>query len=277
MYTSANKSYAILLVISSVIGLLFSLFFLVQTWRYREPVTETLQSVVVQTSLVLVTTDQGLDVIDQVVKTVYTSTVFLDTSANQLAQTARDTNQFVGSAGVFMGENLINTITNTQVAIDSAQASAVVIDNLLNTLSRIPLIGINYNPSKPLNVTLGEVSESLDPLQTSLQGFQKSLETTQTNIQEFEQQIFILDKSMVTITKNLEDTQVVLSEYRQQLNSLQVWMDNAQVSLPRWINTLAWLLTLFILWLVLIQVGLLLQAFNVLTVHEVHTTVVDEG
>lgn len=276
MYTTTNKSYAILLVITTVIGLLFSLFFLIQTWRYREPVTKSLQSVVVQTSLVLVTTDQGLDVIDQVVKTVYTSTVFLDTTANELAQTAQDTNQFIGSAGVFLGENLINTITNTQVAIDSSQASAVVIDNLLTTLSRIPLIGINYNPSKPLNVTLGEVSASLDPLQISLIGFQKSLETTQANIQDFEQQIAVLDQTMVTITKNLEDTQVVLDEYREQLHSLQTWMNNAQISLPRWINTLAWLLTFFIIWLVLIQVGLLLQAINVLSVHEAQPTVIDD-
>ena len=276
MYTTMNKTFAVMLVIATVIGLLFSLFFLVQTWRYRQPVTETLQSVVVQTSLVLVTTDQGLDIIDQVVKTVYTSTVFLDTSANELAQTARDTNQFIGSAGVFMGENLINTITNTQTAIDSAQASAVVIDNLLTTLSRIPLIGINYNPAKPLNVTLGEVSKSLDPLQTSLEGFQKSLETTQANIQEFEQQLVILDESVASISKNLEDTQFVLNDYREQLSSFQTLMNDAQVSLPGWINTLVWIVTLFIIWLVLIQLGLLLQAVNILSVREVHPAIIDD-
>ena len=38
------------------------------------------------------------------------------------------------SAGSFVGEDLINTITNTQTALNSAQASAAVIDNILSCL-----------------------------------------------------------------------------------------------------------------------------------------------
>jgi hypothetical protein len=262
MQKITNKALAVLLVATTTLGLIVSLFFLIQIWRYRQPVTEKVQSNLIKTSAILKTTNQGLDIIDLAVKNVYTSTVFIDESASTLGQTIQNTNQFVDSASTFVGENLINTITNTQTAINSAQSSAVVIDNILNTLASIPLIGIKYNPSVPLNVALGDVSKSLDPLQVSLLNFQKDLKTTKSNMQKFEGQITLLNKNVIDIKNNLSSTQVVIDNYRNQLKSLQSGIDTAETSLPRWSKNTALILSFIILWFVLIQVGILLQALN---------------
>jgi hypothetical protein len=158
----SKKTLAFLMVCMSALGILLSLFILFQVWRFRQPVTVKLQSNLNQFSNILQTTDEGLSVIDQVLNNVYTSTLYLGEATNALTQTIQSTNLFIDSAGTFVGEDLINTITNTQTALDSAQASAKVIDNILTAMSRIPLIGINYNPTLPLNTALGEVSTSLD-------------------------------------------------------------------------------------------------------------------
>ena len=139
----------------TALGLLLSLFFLIQIWRFRPPVTDFLQSGINQTSNILQTTGEGLDVIDQVIANVYSTTLYLDDTTNAIAQTVQSTSLFIDLVGAFTGDDLIDTITNTQTALQSAQASAVVIDNILTALSNVPLIGIKYNPSRPLNAALG--------------------------------------------------------------------------------------------------------------------------
>jgi hypothetical protein len=271
-----SKALAILMVCVTTIGLLLTLFFLIQIWRYRQPVTDIFQSGLNQTSAILQTTGEGLGVIDQAINNVYSITLYLDDTTNAVAQTLQSTSLFIDSAGSFVGEDLINTITNTQSALDSAQASAVVIDNILTTLSQIPLIGINYRPSLPLNLALGQVSSSLDPLQGTLKSFQTNLETTQTNMEDFKTQILNLDQNIIAINKNLSSSQAVIVSYRSQVTSLQLWIDKAIISLPKWVNSISWILTIIILWLVMIQISILLQGINLLVNKQADLEVVSE-
>ena len=147
MSVAAKKIIGIVMVVIAVFGFLLSGFLLYQVWHFRQPVITGLESGLDHASSLLQTTDEGLAVIDQVVSNVYTSTLYLNDATNALAQTMQSTNSFMDSAGSFVGEDLINTITNTQTALNSAQASAAVIDNILSTISKVPFIGINYDPT----------------------------------------------------------------------------------------------------------------------------------
>lgn len=260
-----NKALSVLMIIVTSLGLLLSLFFLFFTWSIREPATVRLQAAATTTADILETTGQGLEIIDQVLVNVYSSTVALEDSATALADMIESSSVFVDSAGGFLGEGLINTITNTQTAIDSAQETASVIDNILNTLSRIPLIGIDYNPSRPLGNALGDVSESLDPIQGTLTDFQQNLQDTRTSMQEFSSQVQSLEQNISNINQNLLATQQTIDEYQTRLSSFQAWMENAIDQLPTWITTTCWIITLIIFWFMLIQVALMLQAINNLT------------
>jgi len=161
-----------------------------------------------------------------------------------------------------VGEDLINTITNTQKTLNSAKTSAQVIDNIMSALSRVPLIGIKYDASQPLNTAIGKVSDSLNPFQGSLKTFQTNLEATRKNMQAFNDQLVLLDQNIKDINKNLDSSRKVIDNYRTQVTSLQASMHKTQISLPTWVNTTCWILTIIILWLVTIQIGLLSQAFN---------------
>jgi len=259
------------MIVVTSLGLLLSLFFLFFTWSVREPATVRLQAVATTTADILETTGQGLEIIDQVLVNVYSSTLALEESASALAGMIESSSVFVDTAGGFLGEGLINTITNTQTAIDSAQETASVIDNILTTLSRIPLIGIDYNPSRPLGNALGDVSESLDPIQGTLTEFQQNLQDTRTSMQEFSTQVQSLEQNIANINQNLLATQQTIDAYQIRLSSLQVWMDNAVDQLPTWITTLCWIITLIIFWFILIQIGIMLQAINNLTGERVKT------
>lgn len=276
MSLGSRRVLSIMMVCLTALGILLSIFILFQVWRNRPSITDKLQSTLEQSSSILQTTDEGLSVIDQVIGNVYTSTIYLDEATQAFSQTVRSTNLFLDSAGTFIGENLITTITNTQVALDSAQASAKVIDNILSTISHIPLIGINYNPTLPLNIALGQVSSSLDPLQGTLKGFQTNLTTTQANMQGFTEQISVLDKNITAINKNLRQAQKTIDSYRSQVTSLKSWVDRAKNELPHWITTLSWTLTIIILWLVIIQIAIMLQGITLLTPDRANQVVINE-
>lgn len=265
MSRGVRKLLAFLIICLTAVGIIFSIFLIFQVWHYRQPVTEKLQSNLDQFTSVLQITDDGLVVIDQVVKNVYTSTLYLDEATQALSQTVMSTSSFMDTAGTFVGDNLMSTITNTQTALGSAQASARVIDNILNAMSHIPLIGITYNPAVPLNTALGDVASSLDPLQTTLKNFQTNLEKTSTNMQDFSGQISDLNKNILTMQKNLNQAKVTINKYRQQVNSLKSWLVEAKTNLQGWVTTAAWVLSIIIVWLVIIQIAIMLQGFTVLT------------
>ena len=265
MQTTSKKVFGVVMILLSAIGFLLSIFFVVEIWRYRQPVTSQLESGLQVSSGILQTTDDGLVVINQVVKNVYTSTQTLNDATIVLGQAMTSTIQFMGTAGTLVGEDLVNTITNTQSALDSAQASAVVIDDVLTGLSKLPLVGITYQPTVPLNTALGNVSASLDPVQQSLKQFQGDLLATQTDMQQVGNQIMGLDNQILTINQNLAQAEITIADYRLQVSRLISSIDKAQSLLPTWITTAAWILTLFIVWLVLIQAGTLLQGIILIT------------
>jgi hypothetical protein len=265
MRSTLEKTIAVLMVCVTTIGILLSLFFLFQTWRLRQPVTDRLQSALAQSSAILQTTTVGLDIVDQVVTSVYSSTLYMDDATSAMAQTIESTDSFFDTAGTFVGEDLINTITNTQRTLESAQSSALVIDNILTTLSNVPLIGINYDPSLPLSSALGEVSNSLDPIQGTLKSFQGNLITTQANMKELKDQLQNMEQNINKITTNLASAQTVIDNYRTRVSALQSWVAKAKISLPTWVTTLCVIITVIILLLILVQAAILLQGIYLLS------------
>ncbi len=265
MNTGMKKVFSIVMIILSAIGLILSVALIIGVWSFRQPVTQKLQSGVTKATTLLQTTDEGLSVIDQVIQNVYSSTIFLDDSSKALANTIQDSNSFIDNANSFVGQELINTITNTQTALDSAKASAAVIDNLLTTLSKVPLIGVNYSPSTPLNTAIGQVSDSLDPMVESLKNFQSNLKTAQSGIQSFSDQITVLEQDIARIKLNLAKAQTAIDKYHTQVQSMIDSLQNIHTSLPRWMTALCVILTLVILWVMVVQTSFLIQAISVLT------------
>lgn len=261
MHPNSRKTFAKLIVAVSVIGLLLSIFMLVEIWRLRTPVTAHLLEGTNQVSTLLQTTADGLTTMDRMVSNVYTSTENLKSVSQSFVQTMQSTDTFIGSAGSFVGGDLVNTITNTQVALESAQASAVVIDNLLSTLSKVPLIGIQYNPALPLNVALGEVASSLDPLKGSLKDFQFNLGSTQTNMQIFSSQVTLMEQNITAINQNLLTVRTIILDYHTQLSGLQESVDRTRDALGRWVNLSCWILTLVIFWFSCVQLANLLHGW----------------
>jgi peptidoglycan hydrolase CwlO-like protein len=264
MSTIAKKIFGLVMISLSAIGVLLSIFLIVEIWRFRQPVTGALQAGLDHTTSLLQTTDDGLYIINQVVSNVYSSTQYLDDATQTLADTMQSTNSFIDTASSFVGQDLASTITNTQTALSSAEASAAVVDNILGAITNIPFIGLNYNPGTPLSKAIAGVSSSLDPVQNSLKSFQSNLQSTQSNMQSLGDQIESLNSKIVVINQNLSQAKSTIESYRTQVNSLKATVTRVKGNLSAWVTGIAALLTVIILILLMLQVAIILQGITLL-------------
>lgn len=90
----------------------------------------------------------------------------LEQTLTTTAETVESADPMLGEVSRLMKDQLPATILATQQSLATAEQSAEVIDNLLKSLSGIPLIGpsIGYQPEVPLSDALGQVADSLDGL-----------------------------------------------------------------------------------------------------------------
>jgi len=251
-----------LMIFAALISLLVSIYFIFQIWRLRQPVTDGLVSNLSLLYDTTLTSEIGLMVIDATVLNISETITTLEDSTVSLAQTIHDTGLLADSFSTLMGEDFPTIITNTQSALDSAQSSAVVIDNVLNSLAAIPLIGIDYDPEVPLSQALGQVSLSLSPLPTQFIGIQGDLNSTHTDLLAAEESIIVISQNLQVINTNLGATQTVIDQYQEEVSTLKTRLKDSRTSAPDWVRDGAWILTFIIVWLVINQIGMLVEGID---------------
>ena len=171
-----KRIIGILLIIGAVGGILFSLFGLVEMWRIRPAVTKTAVENLALVDQTLSTTQQALTIVGQVVQTTMADVATLQATSTAVAQAIQDTTPGFDSIISLTGKDLPAAVTATQSSLASAQSSALVIDNVLTTLTSIPFLPISaYAPAVPLHTALGQVSASLNTLKPALATINTSL------------------------------------------------------------------------------------------------------
>src|SRR5437868_13463331 len=84
-------------VVAAVAGIVFSVYGLVQIWRYRPVVTKTVTDNLVLFDQTLSTTQQGLIIVGRVVQTTTLDVASLQTTTEAMARAIHDTNPMLDS------------------------------------------------------------------------------------------------------------------------------------------------------------------------------------
>lgn len=260
---------AILLAVSSII---FSLFLLVRLWQIQDPLEENLISVFLLFSETFTTTHESLDLINDTLDNALQNITGLQDAMLAMAQTLNDTGSLIDDLNSLVDKDLPLTISTTQISLESAGASAAVIDDVMTTLSRIPLLNLTYEPETPLNIALDEVSSSLDNIPNSLESLSMDLSKTQESLEDFEGEIIDLAEELDLVGENIRETQVVIDQYLTQVDQFQDRTDAISDALPGWLNRVSWLITFILIWLLVIQIGFLLQGISLLRIESTEQT-----
>jgi hypothetical protein len=271
MKTVLHRITGFLMVTAALVSLLVSAFFLVMVWRYRQPVTTRVVENLDLLYATTVTMEDSLLMVDDTVSSLRAASETISSSSDAIENAIGDGSIMTDSFATLLGDNLTATITDTQTAIISAQASAVVIDNVLSGLASIPFIGIDYNPRVPLNQALGNISDTLSSIPPTLEEIQSDLISTGLNLKQLETDLQKINSNIQNILGTMEKAQRIIDEYQQEISQLKTRLDLSRTASPEWILTAAWVLTFVISWLSISQLGLLLQGFDILLNANKHT------
>ncbi len=262
-----RRIFGILLVIAAVVGLIFSLVGLVTIWRVQPEITKNLQNSVELLNTTLGTTAQALTVTQQALKSSVDTVRTLQETVQTTAKTIQNSTPMVDAINKIIQNDLPNTIQATQKSLDTAQESAKVIDSVLGMLSSVPLIGpsLGYNPQIPLNVALGEVAASLNNLPNSFADMNDSLKQTSSNLETFQADLETMASSIEETGASMAEYETVITGYQSSLERTQAQFRALETDLPGMVKTAAWVLTVFLAWMTIAQIGLFIQGWGLLS------------
>ncbi len=259
-----RKIFGIGLIFLAVIGLLISVFALVQVWRLRLPVATRIYDGLLVAEKIVETTSSGLDVIDDSLTNVKKSITTLEESTLTMAQSMQDTSQLIDSFSDLFKGDLKKTLENTKISVVAAQSSALIIDNLLYGLSRIPILGIEYAPPKPLNKALKEIGETLTDMPDSMDEISGSLSESNVTLLSLKTGIDEIATSFAGFQADLSAAQTVVNDYQSNMREIKSSLDNAQEKIFNWSIWVAINLTITIIAIAVAQVAAILQGYEMM-------------
>ena len=227
------RTLGILLIIFSSLGLLTSLAGITVSWLVKPRLQQDILAITDSIQYTLTNTDKGLIVIDNALDNVNTNLGILVSTLDNLDGTFVGISSSLDSSADLVGDDLRQTIIDTQIALSSAATSAELIDRTLSVISRIPFLGADYQPEVPLHTSLGSVAGSMDEIPGTLETIESSLTTTSEGLELLNENLLELSGELGRFETDLEETQDVLNEYQVIIEDTQEQLWNFSETLPR--------------------------------------------
>lgn len=227
------RTLGILFIIFSSLGLLISLAGIAVSWIAKPSIQRDLLTLVDSIQYTLTNTSKGLNVLDNSLENVNSNLDIIVSTLDNLDDTFNGISSSLDSSADLVGDDLRQTIIDTQVALSSASSSAELIDDTLSVISRIPFLGANYQPEVPLHTSLDSVAESMDEIPESLELIEGSLNDTSEGLNLLNDNLLDLSDELSKFNTDFEDTQTVLEEYRKIIEDTEKQLLNFRKNLPR--------------------------------------------
>ncbi len=259
-----RKVFGVILIALSIVGLLISFFSLVQVWRVRLPVATRILDGLVLSEKMVNTSISGLTVVDSSLTNIRTSLDSLEDSTSLMAQSMEDTSNLITSFSNLFKFDIKDTLEDTKLSVVAAQSSALIIDNLLYGLSRIPILNMVYEPPKPLNEALKEIGDTLTEIPSSMDEISGNLTDSKDNLLSLKTGIDEISSSFANFQSDLSTAQDVIGDYLSDLEKIQQELLNAQEKIFSWSIWAAILLTVLIVLIGITQVAAVTQGWDMI-------------
>jgi methyl-accepting chemotaxis protein len=228
-YTTLGK---ILIGLSSL-GLIFSIAGIILSWVIKPGFQRSLSGISESIEDTLANTDQGLIVLDSALDNVNANLEIIVTTFDNLDGTLNGISSSMESSAVLVGDDLRQTLIETQVALSSAATSAELIDRTLSIIAAIPFLGAKYQPEVPLHTSLDSVATSMNDIPESLETMEISLSDTSEGLILLNDNLSELSDDMSKFETDLEDAQDILVEYRRIIKDTESQVRTFNKNLPR--------------------------------------------
>lgn len=254
-----------ILILGAILGLVLSLSGLVLLWASQATISLQIAETLDTLDQTAQASTEMLTVMDQSLEQAESNISLIEASIADVSLTIENTADMASSVGNMIGEDFTLVVSDTQTALNSVESSAKLIDDTLRIISAVPFIGARYQPEVPLQTSIGQVSDTLDDLSPSLTAIQTDLLSTSESLGQIRLGLDELSTSLIEIETSVTNARAVLAQYTVLVNDLSEDISRLETSLPRWMRIFSWGLTLGLVWLVIAQIGLLLQGLAFLS------------
>jgi len=222
-----------ILVVLSSLGLLFSIAGIIFCWVVKPGLQRSLLEISGSIEDTLSNTDQGLIVLDSALDNVNSNLEIIVSTFENLDGTINGISTSLDSSAVLVGDDLRQTLLETQIALSSAATSAELIDKTLSIIAAIPFLGAKYQPAVPLHTSLETVAVSMDDIPKSLETMELSLSDTSEGLVLLNDNLSKLSDDLAKFETDLADAQDILVKYRRIITNTESQLSNFNENLPR--------------------------------------------
>lgn len=271
-----RRILGILVMIAGILGLVLSVAGLVGVWIAKPKAVAYLSSTVNTLNTSLATSQTAMDTTNQALGGAIDSIDALSVMLSSTAKSVADTGPVIDQVSTLMKENLPATLNSADDSLKSAQQAAVVLDSTVKSLEAfqtamgdVPIISAfvvkptqTYNPEKPLADSLGEVAANLDTLPAKFREISDGINKADNNLGTIQSSLSTMSDSVKTISKSLSDYQGMIGQSKASVDNLKQMLTNLQNNLASIVNGVSLGLTLFLVWLLVIQVVIITQGWE---------------
>jgi uncharacterized protein YukE len=271
-----RRILGILVMIAGLLGLILSAAGLVGLWMVKPDVTSALGATISTLNNSLKTSQQVMQVTQQALGATVDSVDALSVMLSSTATSVQDTTPAVQKVNLIIGVNLPDTLRSATTSLESAQQAAAVLDSSIQSLQAfqtamgsVPLVSAfvqqpsqPYNPDKPLAESLGDVADQLKNLPDMFVDLSQDLGKADDNLATIQSSLTTMSNSVKGISESLSEYQAMVTQSETSMTNLTQVLTNFQDNLTPLVNGAVWVLTLFLVWLLVIQVVILSQGWE---------------
>ena len=259
-----SRLTGVIYVVGALFGLLISIGGLAVLWSTKSAVTRTVTDTVELASRTLDATRITIQVVSDSLEQASTNLDLIHEIIGDVASSLQDSNGLLTTTAGLVGNDMVSFVEETQASLATVQTSARLVDDTLRFISGIPFIGGRYRPEVPLQDSVAEVSNSLEPLPESFNKIRRELDVSAANLDVVQREVELLGEQVQEIDTSLSEAIDVVDRYRLILVDLRDRLDVLERYLPAALNTIYLGSTAVLIWIFITQLGLLLHGIEML-------------
>jgi methyl-accepting chemotaxis protein len=257
----SSRIIGLTLMILSILGMLFSISGIVAVWviypRIRDSASEILDSF----ETAIMTSQDAFDLSYQAIEDLLLDFGIIKGSFDSLDTTLEGVSGSLDTSANLIGDNLKQTVIDTQTALESAASTAVLIDNTLDFLSRIPLLGVDYDPEVPLHISLEQVANNLEKFPDALDTIEGGITKTTDGLGALQINLSDLNNQIQEFSDDLEQTQVVILKFSDNIDVIKTQLMSLNDNLGLYLTLFSLFISGLLFWSGLSQLIILNQGY----------------
>jgi len=271
-----RRLLGILVMIAGILGLIISVAGLVGIWMVKPTMESYASSTITTLDSSIGTSKQVMKITGEALGATVDSVDALSAMLSTTATSVEDTQPVINQVNTIMGETLPASLSSATDSLKTAQEAAVVLDSAIKSLdsfrfvlSAVPLMGSfvetpteAYNPEVPLADSLGALATELEGLPDTFADMSTNLDKADDNLVEIKSNLETMSGSVGQISKSLSEYEAMVTQSQSSMDNLSTLLANIQANLPAILNTAAAVISAFFVWLLIAQIVIFTQGWE---------------